>query len=54
MVDAFESICEHLPDAAPDFFREGMGQMDALDYPPAVRQVMERYYQSWCAGQRLH
>jgi hypothetical protein len=31
-----------------------MGQMEALGYPQAVREVMERYYHLWCAGQRLH
>lgn len=54
MVVAFDFLCEQLPDAAPGFFREGMGQMDAQGYPPPVRAVMERYYSSWCAGQRLH
>ncbi len=39
---------------APDFFREGMGQIEALDYPPQVREVMQRYFEVWCVGQRLH
>lgn len=54
MVDAFQAVCEHLPEDAPSFFREGMGQMEALNYPQQVRDVMDRYYQLWCAGQRLH
>jgi hypothetical protein len=41
---AFDAILEHLPEDAARFFEEGMAQMDALDYPPHVRAVMERYY----------
>lgn len=54
MVEAFQAVCEHLPEDAPTFFREGMGQMEALSYPQPVRDVMDRYYNLWCAGQRLH
>ncbi|MGE5154108.1 MAG: hypothetical protein ACM3ST_08840 [Bdellovibrio bacteriovorus] len=54
MVEAFQAVCEHLPDDAPSFFREGMGQMEPLNYPQPVRDVMDRYYHLWCAGQRLH
>jgi hypothetical protein len=54
MVEAFQAVCEHLPEDAPTFFREGMGQMEALNYPQPVRDVMDRYYGLWCAGQRLH
>ena len=54
MVEAFQAVCEHLPEDAPSFFREGMGQMEALNYPQPVRDVMDRYYNLWCAGQRLH
>lgn len=54
MDKAFQAIAEHLPEAAPDFFREGMGQMESLDYPPQVREVMQRYFDIWCVGQRLH
>jgi hypothetical protein len=54
MVAAFDSLVEHLPEDAPDFFREGMGQMEALQYPAPVRELMQRYYDRWCTGQRLH
>lgn len=54
MTEAFDRLCDQLPEDAPGFFREGMGQMDALGYPQPVRDVMERYYALWCAGQRLH
>lgn len=54
MVEAFQDVCEHLPEDAPAFFREGMGQMEALNYPQPVRDLMGRYYNLWCAKQRLH
>lgn len=44
MAAAFDAVVEHLPEDAARFFEEGMAQMDALDYPPQVRAVMERYY----------
>ena len=44
MAAAFDAVVEHLPEEAARFFEEGMAQMDALDYPPHVRAVMERYY----------
>jgi hypothetical protein len=54
MQEAFETLIEHLPAEAPDFFREGMEQMDALDYPAHVRRVMERYFELWCGRRILH
>jgi len=52
MEEAFESIIEYLPDEAPAFFREGMEQMAALNYPPQVRDLMQRFHQQ-CHGQRV-
>lgn len=55
MVTAFDAVVEHLPEDAARFFEEGMAQMDALDYPPQVRAVMERYYlQQGPAPRTLH
>lgn len=54
MEQAFDDIIQHLPGDAPDFFREGMGQMEALDYPSAVRSIMSRYYTAWCHQHPLH
>lgn len=54
METAFQTIVEHLPEEAPSFFREGMGQMEAGDYPPPARAVMQRYFETWSAEQRLH
>jgi len=49
MERAFEDLTRNLPRDAPQFFREGMGQMEALSYPAHVRAVMERYYRTWSA-----
>lgn len=54
MEEAFADIVRYLPDEAPDFFREGMGQMEALNYPVQVREVMQQYFDRWSTGQRLH
>ena len=54
MEAAFRTLIANLPDDAPEFFREGMIQMDALDYPEPVRRVMEKYYKQWCMAKTLH
>ncbi len=54
MAEAFDALGEQLPEEAPAFFREGMGQMEALGYPAHVRAVMQQYFDRWCSGQRLH
>jgi hypothetical protein len=54
MEAAFDGLIEHLPEEAPRFFNEGMGQMDALDSPDQVRAVMERYQQRFRDSRRLH
>lgn len=54
MEPAFQAIVEALPAAAPDFFREAMGQMEALDYPAQVRALVQRYADAWCTRRTLH
>jgi len=54
MEQAFTTLGEALPEDAPGFFREGMEQMEALDYPQHVREVMERYYEIWSSPRTLH
>lgn len=44
---AFELLIRYLPGDAPGFFAEGMRQMDVVGYPPAVRSVMQRYYERY-------
>jgi hypothetical protein len=54
MEQAFKEFVETLPEEAPQFFTEGMAQMDLLNYPPHVRTVMDKYYQQWGAEHALH
>ena len=54
MEQAFTTLVELLPEDAAGFFREGMEQMDALNYPQPVRKVMERYFELWCSSRTLH
>ncbi len=42
---AFERLLYRLPDDAAHFFAEGMKQMDIIDYPENVREVIKNYYQ---------
>lgn len=44
MEEAFDRLVAELPEDAPRFFAEGMGQLDIIGYPPRVRDVMTRYY----------
>ena len=54
MHEAFQVLVEQLPEEAPQFFREGMEQMAAIDYPPKIRAVMQQYYDTWCTPRTLH
>lgn len=45
METVFEQLVFRLPEDAPGFFAEGMEQMDIVNYPDHVRQVMQTYYQ---------
>lgn len=54
MEEAFAVLVENLPEDAPGFFTQGMEQMDLLNYPPHVREVMNRYYRKWSVNRSLH
>ena len=54
MDTAFQALTSYLPQDAPKFFSEGMEQMDLLNYPPHVREVMDRYYRKWSIDRTLH
>ena len=54
MEEAFSTLAEQLPNDAPGFFTQGMEQMDLLNYPPQVREVMDRYYRQWSVNRSLH
>jgi hypothetical protein len=47
MTAAFDRLAAFLPDDAPAFFTQGMGQLDSVGYPAPVRDIMERYYLMW-------
>ncbi len=51
---AYQQLVEALPEEAPRFFEEGMQQMELLNYPRVVRQVVEKYYHLWCIPRTLH
>jgi hypothetical protein len=54
MEEAFTLLIRHLPEDAAQFFASGMQQMEALNYPAHVRQVMEKYHRQWTISRTLH
>ena len=54
MDEAFAVLTRNLPGDAAGFFAQGMEQMDLLNYPPHVREVMDRYYRKWSVNRSLH
>lgn len=44
MENAFDDLIRNIPEDAEMFFRQGMQQMEELDYPEYVRDVVSRYY----------
>jgi hypothetical protein len=54
MEAAFALLTSKLPEDATRFFSEGMQQMEALNYPPHVRKVMEKYHREWPLNRSLH
>ncbi len=46
MASVFDELIQALPDDAQEFFREGMRQMEVVDYPARVRTVMGHYFQA--------
>lgn len=54
MEEAFASLIRDLPEEAPRFFSQGMEQMELLNYPRHVRDVMDRYYRRWSLDRSLH
>jgi hypothetical protein len=54
MVAAFDDLVAEFPEDAPQFFAQGMEQMDRLNYPGQVREVMEKYYLAWSVKRALH
>lgn len=40
----FDDVIKAIPLEAPTFFKEGMSEMERLDYPKSVREVMQEYF----------
>jgi len=51
---AYDALIKNLPQDARQFFKEGLQQMDAVGYPDEVREVVERYNNSWGSESVLH
>jgi hypothetical protein len=47
MERAFDALVASLPHDAPEFFHEGMREMDRLNYPQPVRELVARYHARW-------
>ena len=54
MEKAFGDIAEQLPEIAPDFFKEAVGQIPLRGYPPAVAEVITRFHQLTTVPKTLH
>jgi hypothetical protein len=53
MQRVFDELAHDLPGEAPQFFAEGMQQLDKHSYPLAVHEVMTRYFDRWTRP-RMH
>ncbi len=51
---AYDALIKNLPQDARQFFKEGMQQMDIIGYPDEVREVVERYNNTWGSESSLH
>lgn len=54
MEEAYDEVIESLPADALNFFQEAMGQMDAVGYPDAVRDLVNTYYLKVAGRPMLH
>jgi hypothetical protein len=53
MSGVFDDLIQGLPGDAKEFFREGMRQMEVVQYPARVRAIMTHYFQA-LAQNSLH
>jgi len=47
MESAFKTLLDNFPEDGSQFFKQGMNEMERLDYPSHVRVVMQRYYDQY-------
>lgn len=52
--EAYQRIADALPEEAPHFFEEGMQQVERLNYPSGVKQMVEKFYNMWSLPRTLH
>lgn len=50
MQQVFDQLIKNVPADAPQFFREGMQQMNIIDYPQNVKDVMQSYAERVSSG----
>lgn len=54
MQRTFDQLLKNIPLDAKNFFREGMQQMAIINYPQAVKDVMEKYHRQVSGDERRH
>ncbi len=54
MAPVFDSVVEHLPETAASFFEEGIEQMNNVEYPKPVKELMTQYFQTFNSKRILH
>ncbi len=54
MESVFQQLIENIPADSTQFFREGMQQMEVVNYPENVRQVMQKFAERTAAQGAVH
>lgn len=54
MQQVFDQLIENLPADAAQFFREGLQQMEIIDYPQSVKEVMQSYAEKVSSQGAIH
>ncbi len=54
MQQAYSDLVKNIPDDARQFFNEAQKQMEIIDYPEHVKQIMQQYNDLWGDKNALH
>lgn len=54
MRTAFEAVIRNLPEEAPEFFSEGMEQLDLANSSDSVRELIDTYHARFAKARTLH
>ncbi|MEA1890854.1 MAG: hypothetical protein U9N50_13895 [Pseudomonadota bacterium] len=54
MPHAYSDLVKNIPDDARQFFNEGQKQMEIVDYPDHVKEIMQQYNDLWGNEDALH